>query len=144
MCFLSSRQNNCLRTALLREKLPLAGQTKPGQAFDANSQCQLMHGSGYNQVNFFFKNGDVWETNGLGFLDNSQARPLWRYLSYDVVRTIICGTNHHITSCFGRVISATHHKMINNWHKIREIKDCLWAIEMVSTWKVRLISNNGN
>jgi hypothetical protein len=46
----SSRQKNCLRTSLLREKLPLADNVKPGQLFDAHQQCQLMHGVGYTQI----------------------------------------------------------------------------------------------
>ena len=33
-----------------KEKMPLSGRQKPGQMYDANLQCQLMHGYGYQQV----------------------------------------------------------------------------------------------
>uniref|UniRef100_A0AC35F0Q0 Peptidase M12B domain-containing protein n=1 Tax=Panagrolaimus sp. PS1159 TaxID=55785 RepID=A0AC35F0Q0_9BILA len=47
---LDSRNKNCLRTTNLREKMPISGRLKPGQIYDANMQCQLMHGYGYQQV----------------------------------------------------------------------------------------------
>uniref|UniRef100_A0A915EIJ7 Peptidase M12B domain-containing protein n=1 Tax=Ditylenchus dipsaci TaxID=166011 RepID=A0A915EIJ7_9BILA len=47
---LDGRRKNCLRTSNLREKLPLTDVLKPGQIYDANLQCTLMHGNGYIQV----------------------------------------------------------------------------------------------
>lgn len=46
----SNRRKNCLRESILREKLPLSSVLKPGQLYDANMQCALMHGNGYIQV----------------------------------------------------------------------------------------------
>ena len=46
----SGRRKNCLRTSLLREKLPLTDSLKPGQIYDAHEQCRLMHGPSYIQV----------------------------------------------------------------------------------------------
>ncbi|KAI3413714.1 hypothetical protein GPALN_011197 [Globodera pallida] len=47
---LDARQNNCMRTSLLREQLPLTESLKPGQIYDAHEQCRLMHGPSYVQV----------------------------------------------------------------------------------------------
>jgi hypothetical protein len=47
---ISGRRKNCLRTSLLREKLPLTDSLKPGQIYDAHEQCRLMHGPSYVQV----------------------------------------------------------------------------------------------
>ncbi|KAI6173773.1 CRE-ADT-2 protein [Aphelenchoides besseyi] len=47
---LDSRGKNCLRLSLLAEKVPLTDVIKPGQLYDANMQCMLMHGPGYIQI----------------------------------------------------------------------------------------------
>uniref|UniRef100_A0A7E4UU34 Peptidase M12B domain-containing protein n=1 Tax=Panagrellus redivivus TaxID=6233 RepID=A0A7E4UU34_PANRE len=47
---LDQRNKNCLRTTYLQEKMSISGRVKPGQLYDANMQCQLMHGYGYQQV----------------------------------------------------------------------------------------------
>uniref|UniRef100_A0A914CK41 Peptidase M12B domain-containing protein n=1 Tax=Acrobeloides nanus TaxID=290746 RepID=A0A914CK41_9BILA len=47
---LDTRGKNCLRSTYLRERLPITGQSLPGQNYDANMQCQLMHGPGYHQI----------------------------------------------------------------------------------------------
>ncbi|KAI1707981.1 thrombospondin type 1 domain-containing protein [Ditylenchus destructor] len=47
---LDGRGKNCLRMSNQREKLPLTDVLKPGQIYDANLQCTLMHGNGYVQV----------------------------------------------------------------------------------------------
>ncbi|KAL3120428.1 hypothetical protein niasHT_005749 [Heterodera trifolii] len=47
---LDARQNNCMRSSLLREQLPITESAKPGQVYDAHEQCRLMHGPSYVQV----------------------------------------------------------------------------------------------
>lgn len=47
---LDSKNKNCLRVSLLREKMPMRDTLKPGQIYDAHEQCRLMHGSSYVQV----------------------------------------------------------------------------------------------
>jgi hypothetical protein len=47
---LDSRGKNCLRTTLMPEIVALSDYIKPGQIYDANLQCTLMHGPGFNQV----------------------------------------------------------------------------------------------
>ncbi|CAD5234271.1 unnamed protein product [Bursaphelenchus xylophilus] len=47
---LDARGKNCLRTSYMPEKVPLSDAIKPGQLYDANTQCMLMHGPGYIQV----------------------------------------------------------------------------------------------
>nr|CAD2134977.1 unnamed protein product [Meloidogyne enterolobii] len=47
---LDSKNKNCLRVSLLREKLPMRDTLKPGQIYDAHEQCRLMHGTSYVQV----------------------------------------------------------------------------------------------
>uniref|UniRef100_A0A0N5BXF9 Peptidase M12B domain-containing protein n=1 Tax=Strongyloides papillosus TaxID=174720 RepID=A0A0N5BXF9_STREA len=47
---LDSRGRNCLRTTNLPEKLKIPTDLLPGQLYDANLQCQLMHGPGYHQI----------------------------------------------------------------------------------------------
>uniref|UniRef100_A0A0N4Z613 Peptidase M12B domain-containing protein n=1 Tax=Parastrongyloides trichosuri TaxID=131310 RepID=A0A0N4Z613_PARTI len=47
---LDSRGRNCLRTTNLPERLKIPTDMYPGQLYDANLQCQLMHGPGYHQI----------------------------------------------------------------------------------------------
>ncbi|CEF70374.1 Stall [Strongyloides ratti] len=47
---LDSRGRNCLRTTNLPERLKIPTDMLPGQLYDANLQCQLMHGPGYHQI----------------------------------------------------------------------------------------------
>ncbi|MFH4977917.1 hypothetical protein AB6A40_004626 [Gnathostoma spinigerum] len=46
----SSRGKNCLRYSNLPETLTVRTDIKPGQLYDADTQCQMMHGHGYKQV----------------------------------------------------------------------------------------------
>ena len=46
----SARGKNCLRVSNMRVKMAIPVDTKPGQVYDANLQCELMHGPGYQQV----------------------------------------------------------------------------------------------
>lgn len=41
---------NCLRVSTLPEKLTIRPDVKPGQVYDADTQCRMMHGPGYRQV----------------------------------------------------------------------------------------------
>ncbi|VDM76106.1 unnamed protein product [Strongylus vulgaris] len=45
-----ARGKNCLRVSNMPTKLTIPTNTKPGQIYDANLQCELMHGPGYQQV----------------------------------------------------------------------------------------------
>lgn len=47
---LDARGKNCLRVSNMPTKLVIPTNTKPGQIYDANLQCELMHGPGYQQV----------------------------------------------------------------------------------------------
>ncbi|RCN39817.1 hypothetical protein ANCCAN_14251 [Ancylostoma caninum] len=47
---LDARGKNCLRVSNMPTKLTIPTNTKPGQIYDANLQCELMHGPGYQQV----------------------------------------------------------------------------------------------
>ncbi|VDM53470.1 unnamed protein product [Angiostrongylus costaricensis] len=47
---LDARGRNCLRVSNMPTKLTIPTNTKPGQIYDANLQCELMHGPGYQQV----------------------------------------------------------------------------------------------
>ncbi|TKR82233.1 hypothetical protein L596_015987 [Steinernema carpocapsae] len=47
---LDSRGKNCLRQSFYQEKMTIRSDVKPGQLYDANVQCSLMHGPGYQQV----------------------------------------------------------------------------------------------
>uniref|UniRef100_A0A1I7X4G4 Peptidase M12B domain-containing protein n=1 Tax=Heterorhabditis bacteriophora TaxID=37862 RepID=A0A1I7X4G4_HETBA len=48
--FCSARGKNCLRVSNMPMKLSIPVNSKPGQVYDANLQCELMHGVGYQQV----------------------------------------------------------------------------------------------
>ncbi|CAD6189170.1 unnamed protein product [Caenorhabditis auriculariae] len=47
---LDARGKNCMRVSNMPTKLQISATTKPGQIYDANLQCELMHGPGYQQV----------------------------------------------------------------------------------------------
>uniref|UniRef100_A0A914VAA6 Peptidase M12B domain-containing protein n=1 Tax=Plectus sambesii TaxID=2011161 RepID=A0A914VAA6_9BILA len=47
---LDNRKTNCLRTSSIPEVKRLDGKAQPGQVYDADKQCELMHGRGYKQV----------------------------------------------------------------------------------------------
>lgn len=47
---LDGRGKNCLRVSNMPTKLEISSNVKPGQIYDANLQCELMHGNGYQQV----------------------------------------------------------------------------------------------
>ncbi|EFO82211.1 CRE-ADT-2 protein [Caenorhabditis remanei] len=47
---LDGRGKNCLRVSNMPTKLEVSSHVKPGQIYDANLQCELMHGNGYQQV----------------------------------------------------------------------------------------------
>ncbi|KAK0406788.1 hypothetical protein QR680_018807 [Steinernema hermaphroditum] len=47
---LDSRGKNCLRQTMYPEKMAIRRDVKPGQLYDANVQCSMMHGPGYQQV----------------------------------------------------------------------------------------------
>lgn len=46
----SNRGKNCLRVSNLPQKLTMRTDLKPGQVYDADKQCYIMHGQGYRQV----------------------------------------------------------------------------------------------
>nr|CRZ24316.1 BMA-ADT-2 [Brugia malayi] len=47
---LDSRDKNCLRVSNLPQKLTMRTDLKPGQVYNADMQCYIMHGQGYRQV----------------------------------------------------------------------------------------------
>ncbi|GMT32401.1 hypothetical protein PFISCL1PPCAC_23698 [Pristionchus fissidentatus] len=47
---LDARGKNCMRVSNMGERLRIPTGSKPGQIYDANMQCSLMHGPGYQQV----------------------------------------------------------------------------------------------
>uniref|UniRef100_A0A0M3JXW9 ADAMTS-like protease (inferred by orthology to a C. elegans protein) n=1 Tax=Anisakis simplex TaxID=6269 RepID=A0A0M3JXW9_ANISI len=47
---LDSRGKNCLRVSNLPQTLTMRTDQKPGQIYDANTQCRMMHGPSYQQV----------------------------------------------------------------------------------------------
>ncbi|VDP14679.1 unnamed protein product [Onchocerca flexuosa] len=47
---LDNRGKNCLRVSNLPQKLTMRIDLKPGQVYDADKQCYIMHGQGYRQV----------------------------------------------------------------------------------------------
>ncbi|VDM45601.1 unnamed protein product [Toxocara canis] len=47
---LDSRGKNCLRVSNLPQMLTVRSDVKPGQIYDADTQCRMMHGPSYQQV----------------------------------------------------------------------------------------------
>uniref|UniRef100_A0A8R1XSM7 Peptidase M12B domain-containing protein n=1 Tax=Onchocerca volvulus TaxID=6282 RepID=A0A8R1XSM7_ONCVO len=47
---LDNRGKNCLRVSNLPQKLTMRTDLKPGQVYDADKQCYIMHGQGYRQI----------------------------------------------------------------------------------------------
>uniref|UniRef100_A0A915A669 Peptidase M12B domain-containing protein n=1 Tax=Parascaris univalens TaxID=6257 RepID=A0A915A669_PARUN len=47
---LDSRGKNCLRVSNLPQTLTVRTDVKPGQIYDADTQCRMMHGPSYQQV----------------------------------------------------------------------------------------------
>uniref|UniRef100_A0A0R3RL90 Peptidase M12B domain-containing protein n=1 Tax=Elaeophora elaphi TaxID=1147741 RepID=A0A0R3RL90_9BILA len=47
---LDSRGKNCLRVSNLPQKLAMRTDLKPGQVYNADTQCYIMHGQGYRQI----------------------------------------------------------------------------------------------
>ncbi|PAV62373.1 hypothetical protein WR25_23881 [Diploscapter pachys] len=47
---MDGNNKNCLRISNMPEKIVIQRSSKPGQLYDANMQCELMHGVGYQQV----------------------------------------------------------------------------------------------
>ncbi|VDK74613.1 unnamed protein product [Litomosoides sigmodontis] len=47
---LDSRGKNCLRVSNLPQKLTMRTDLKPGQVYNADTQCYIMHGQGYRQI----------------------------------------------------------------------------------------------
>uniref|UniRef100_A0A1I7VWI7 Peptidase M12B domain-containing protein n=1 Tax=Loa loa TaxID=7209 RepID=A0A1I7VWI7_LOALO len=47
---LDSRGKNCLRVSNLPQKLTMRADLKPGQVYNADTQCHIMHGQGYRQI----------------------------------------------------------------------------------------------
>ncbi|OZC10880.1 thrombospondin type 1 domain protein [Onchocerca flexuosa] len=47
---LDNRGKNCLRVSNLPQKLTMRIDLKPGQVYDADKQCYIMHGQGYRQI----------------------------------------------------------------------------------------------
>lgn len=51
---LSQYGKNCLTTEAAVEALKIDSNELPGQRYSADRQCEIMHGSGYESVLFFF------------------------------------------------------------------------------------------